>query len=107
MSDHLDVLAEEMILPACRLVAAVQDRDAHEVTEIVGALSVLELRALVVVLAELVPADDPAMDLFTLWKVQDEDRPLPPVTPEQAEANRRRLVEEVAVYENSHRRRAA
>lgn len=103
MSDHLDVLAEEMILPACRLVAAVQDRDAEQVAGIVEALSVLELRALVVVLAELVPADDPAMDLFTLWKVQDEDLPLPPVTPEQAEANRQRLSEEVAEYQHSRR----
>lgn len=106
MSDHLDVLAEEMILPACRLVAAVQGRAADEAASILETLSVLELRALAVVLAELVPADDPAMDLFTLWKVQDENAPLPPVTPEQAEANRQRLVDEVTEYEHAKRNAA-
>jgi hypothetical protein len=92
-----------MILPACRLVAAVQAREPEGVAGIVEALSVLELRALAVVLAELVPADDPAMDLFTLWKVQDNELPLLPVTAEQAEANRQRLVDEVAEYEHAKR----
>lgn len=106
MSRHLDDLAEEMILPACRLVAAVQDRDVREVAAIVEPLSLLQLRALVVVMAELVDPEDPALSLFTTWKTQDRDLPLPPITPEQAEANRRRLVEEVTEYKHAKRRAA-
>lgn len=106
MSRRLDDLAEEMILPACRLVAAVQGRDAGAVRELLTPLGMDSLRALAVVLAELVPADDPAMDLFTLWKVQDNELALPPVTPEQAEANLQRLVEEVTEYTNAKRRAA-
>lgn len=101
MSGHLDDLADQMILPACRLVAAVQDRDVDSVTQVVERLSVLELRALAVVLAELVPADDPAMGLFFTWKVQDSELPLPPVTAEQAAENRRRLLAEVAEHKRS------
>jgi hypothetical protein len=105
VSDHRDDLIEHMILPACRLVAAVQDRDTEQVAAIVERLSLLEMRALVVVLAELVPADDPALSLFTTWKIQDDDLALalPPVTPEQAEENRRRLEVEVAEYEHAKR----
>lgn len=103
MSTYLDDLADQMILPACRLVAAVQDRQRDEVTAIVEPLSAMELRALVVVLAELVPADDVATSLFTTWKLQDERAPLPPVTAEEAAENRRELVAEVAAYKKSKR----
>ena len=96
---NLDVLAEQMILPACRLVPAVQDGDADQVDAIVSPLSLLELRALAVVLASLVPAEDPAIGLFTTWKLQETSLPLPPVTPEHAADNRRRMVAEVAAFD--------
>ncbi|RSN12845.1 hypothetical protein DMB42_11750 [Nonomuraea sp. WAC 01424] len=101
--NYLDDLAEQMILPACRLVAAVQDRKADQVRELLTPLGVDSLRALAVVLAELIPRDDPATALFTAWKVQDNELPLPKVTAEQAEENRRRLVAEVAEYEAGKR----
>lgn len=63
-----DELVEAMILPACRLVPAVQAEDGKQVEEILAPLTGMQLRALVVVLASLVPADDPAMRLFTTWQ---------------------------------------
>lgn len=94
----LDDLAERMILPACRLVSDVQARDVEAVHARLSLLDGIELRALCVVLAELVPADDPALDLFTTWTHQDaERRPPVPVTGEQAAANRRALAAAIGV----------
>ncbi|TMR11049.1 hypothetical protein ETD86_37015 [Nonomuraea turkmeniaca] len=93
MSDVLDDLAERMILPAARLVPAVQDLDESETQAILSSLSLLELRALAVVLASLVPADDPAMELFTTWMHQSKPVPPRPISEGEARANRRRLLE--------------
>lgn len=93
MSAVLDELAEQMILPAARLVPAVQDGDALKAHLILGAMTVLELRALAVVLASMVPADDPAMELFTTWMHQS--APVPPraISSREAQINRQRLLE--------------
>jgi hypothetical protein len=103
----MDALAEEMVLPACRLVPAVQDGDADQVDAIVSPLSLFQLRALAVVLASLVPAEDPAVGLFTTWKLQESELPLPPVTPEQAAENRRRMVAEMKAFDREHSGRGA
>ncbi|KAB8186930.1 helix-turn-helix domain-containing protein [Nonomuraea phyllanthi] len=90
----LDALADDMILPACRLVPAVHDEDPDEVANIIGAMGVMELRALAVVLASLVPADDPALGLFTQWR---EDGP------GKAAGRRRLMLSEVAAWEQGKR----
>lgn len=93
MTAVLDELAEQMILPAGRLVPAVQDGDAREVHALLSPLSLMELRALVVVLATLVPADDPAMELFTTWIHQAKPVPPRPISGREAQANRARMLE--------------
>lgn len=96
MTAVLDELAEQMLLPACRLVPAVQDGSAGEVHAILSPLSLLDLRALVVVLAALVPADDPAMDVFTTWMHQAKPAPPRPISGREAQLNRARLAEALA-----------
>ncbi|MGA4989941.1 helix-turn-helix domain-containing protein [Nonomuraea bangladeshensis] len=90
----LDALADDMILPACRLVPAVQDEEPGKVADIIGAMGVMELRALAVVLASLVPADDPALGLFTHWQ---EDGP------GKAAERRRLMLAEVTAWEQGKR----
>jgi hypothetical protein len=65
MSADLDDLAARMILPAAQLVPAVQAEKHAETHTMLERLDVMELRALVVVLATWVPADD--LRLFASW----------------------------------------
>jgi hypothetical protein len=89
---EMDAFAAGMLPRAIDLVCQVRDRDADAVEEIIGPLSVVGLRALVVVLAAMVPDDQNADDLLA-WTHEPSlgPGPLPPVTPEQARENLRRL----------------
>ncbi|MET9339233.1 helix-turn-helix transcriptional regulator [Nonomuraea sp. NPDC003804] len=55
MTARLDDLAEQMLGPASRLIRAVRERDVAEAHDVLGALDVLELRALAVRLADIAP----------------------------------------------------
>lgn len=87
---ELDDLAERMLGPAAKLVPAVHRSNAAEVQAVLGRLSVPELRALVVVLANLVP-DDHALSQLVEWT-----REPPPVSKYRAAANRALLEAELA-----------
>ncbi|MEU6725555.1 hypothetical protein ABZ917_17755 [Nonomuraea wenchangensis] len=97
MSGYLDDLAEQMLAPATRLVVAVHDGDAATSHDVLARLGVLELRALAVTLAALVP-DDQALTALTAWT-----RGLAPVSDRQAAAHRELLEAEVAAFSRSRR----
>lgn len=100
MSD-LDALVEQMLRPATRLVCAVQDFDQQESRAILEPLDAMELRALAVALAALVP-DDQALEVLLAWSRNEG-----PISPRKARVNRDRLVAEVAEFERNHSRGAA
>jgi len=97
MSTYLDDLAEQMLAPATRLVVAVHDGDVATSHDVLGRLGVIELRALAVALAALVP-DDQALTVLTAWS-----RGLVPVTQQQAARHRDLLVAEVEAHSRSKR----
>lgn len=55
-----------MLMPAARLVEAVHAEDSKVTHELLGRLSVMELRALAVDLAALVPVGDVAVEALAL-----------------------------------------
>lgn len=85
--DVRDLLVEAMIGPAMELVGKVGDGDARGVEAILTGLDAERLYALAVVLAAMVPDDVPLGDLM------GPPPALPPVTPAEAEENRRVLEE--------------
>lgn len=90
MNEILDDLAERMLAPATRLVCAVQDHDVDDAHRLLSGLDVLELRALAVVMAALVP-DDATLEDLLAWT-----RNAGPISPRRAAVNRARLMAAVA-----------
>lgn len=90
MNEILDDLAERMLSSATQLVCAVQDYDTRDAHTLLSRLDVLELRALAVVLAALVPDDATLEDLLAWTRCQG------PVSPRRAAVNRARLMAAVA-----------
>lgn len=86
----LDGLAERMLGPATKLVISVHRANAAETHLVLGSLSVLELRALAVVLANLVP-DDHALTVLIEWTQGPS-----PVAESRAAENRAALEAELA-----------
>ncbi|MER7126662.1 hypothetical protein [Micrococcus luteus] len=86
----LDALAERMLWPATKLVAAVRDGDDRTCHDMLSHLGPVELRALAVVLAALVP-DDAALTALADWT-----RSAPPVSDRQAAEHRAALEAELA-----------
>lgn len=97
MSQILDDLADSMFAPAVRLVSAVHDRDQAATYHLLEGLSGMELRALAVNLAALVP-DDQALSTLLAWT-----RGVAPISDRQAERHRLELEAEVAAYARSRR----
>ncbi|MER7131219.1 hypothetical protein [Streptosporangium saharense] len=94
----LDALAERMLWPATRLIAAVHDRDDRASHDVLAGLGTVELRALCVVLAALVP-DDQALTTLADWT-----RGAPPVSERQAAEHRAALEAELADARAARRR---
>ena len=98
MTPHLlDEVAERMFAPAVRLVSAVHDYDRVTAHEVLAGLGVIELRALAVNLASLVP-DDEALGTLLTWS-----RSVAPISDRQATAHREQLEAEVVAYSRSKR----
>ncbi len=94
---HLDALAESLIPTAARLVVAVHDDDTTDAHDALGRLGVLELRALCVVLAAMVP-DDESLSSLLAWT-----RGVAPISERQAAANRARLEATIAAHARDRR----
>jgi hypothetical protein len=74
-------LAERMVPEAIALACAVRDGEAGEIAALIGARTRQELMGLLVVMAAMVPVDQPVSDLLD-WVTWDETgRPLPGTTP--------------------------
>lgn len=99
--EDLDDLAARMLWPAVTLVTAVHDADAQASRQVLRRLGTIELRALCVVLAALVP-DDQALTVLTRWT-----RDAPSVSDRQAARHRQELEAELAAEARHRRRRAA
>lgn len=93
----LDDMAERMFAPAVRLVEAVHDYDRATAHHLLAGLGVIELRALAVDLASLVP-DDEALTTLLAWT-----RGVAPISDRQAAKNREVLESEAAAYSRSKR----
>lgn len=93
----LDDMAERMFAPAVRLVEAVHDYDRATAHDVLAGLGVIELRALAVDLASLVP-DDEALTTLLAWS-----RGVAPISDRQAAKHREQLVAEVAAHARSKR----
>jgi hypothetical protein len=74
-------LAEQMVPVAAALACAVRGEETGDIEEILCPMGVLELRALVVVLAAMVPVDAPVGELLDWISWDEEGRPLPGSTP--------------------------
>lgn len=90
MNEILDELAERMLPSATQLVCAVQDYDTRDAHRLLSGLDVLELRALAVVLAAMVP-DDATLEQLLAWT-----RYQGPISPRRAAVNRARLLAAVS-----------
>lgn len=90
--DALDMLAAVMVPVAADLTCRVRDHDAVGVEQAIGGMSVLHLRALAVVLAAMVPDDQPLDDLIAWTRCP---RGPEPITPERAAANRAELLKAI------------
>lgn len=99
-ADTLDDLAQQMLWPATKLVAAVHDNDTRTSHAVLTRLDTVELRALAVVLASLVP-DDVTLTALARWTCG-----APPVSERQAARHRADLEAELAA-DAAQRRRAA
>lgn len=97
----LDDLAERLVPTAARLTVAVHDGEPGDSHDALAGLSVLELRALCVVLAAMVP-DDETLEVLLAWT-----RGVGPVSNRQAARNRARMVEAVSTRQASRARRSA
>jgi hypothetical protein len=93
----LDEVAGRMFAPAARLVTAVHDYDRATAHDVLAGLDVIELRALAVNLASLVP-DDEALATLLAWS-----RGVAPISDRQAAAHRDQLEAEVVAYSRSKR----
>lgn len=93
----LDDMAERMFAPAVRLVEAVHDYDRATAHDLLSGLGVVELRALAVDLASLVPDDEPLTTLLA-WS-----RGVAPISDRQAAVHRAQLEAEVIAYSRSKR----
>lgn len=97
VSPILDDLAERMFAPAVRLVEAVHDYDRATAHSLLAELDGMELRALAIDLASLVP-DDQALEVLLAWT-----RGVAPVSNRQAVKHRELLEAEAAAYSRSKR----
>jgi hypothetical protein len=61
-----EALIEAMVLPASRLALAVRSENAQECHRLLSPLDVVELQAMCVVLASMIPVDDVAPELMAL-----------------------------------------
>ncbi|GAA2990459.1 hypothetical protein GCM10017559_08100 [Streptosporangium longisporum] len=99
--DTLDDLAQQMFWPATKLVAAVHDHDTRTSHTVLSTLDTVELRALAVVLASLVPDD------HTFTTLARCTRGTPPVSERQAAQHRATLEAELAHAARTRRQAAA
>ncbi|MFI7628425.1 hypothetical protein [Microbispora rosea] len=97
----LDALAETMLPPATALVVAVHDHDVAAAHATLAGLDVLQLRALAVTLAALVPDDHTLTELLAWTRSQG------PISDRQAAVNRQRLEATLAAHDAHRRGRAA
>lgn len=97
MSPRLDDLTQRMFAPAVRLVEAVHDYDRAATHSLLAGLDVMELRALAVNLASLVP-DDQTLDALLAWS-----RGVAPISDRQAAKHREVLEAEVAAFSRAKR----
>lgn len=77
-------LAERMVPVAAELACAVREKDADGIGEILAGLDAQELTALAVVLAAMVPVDDPVSRLlgWVTWGGDGEPAVFPPAVPQ-------------------------
>lgn len=94
----LDALAERMLPPAATLVVAVHDHDIPTAHAMLEPLGVLELRALAVTLAALVPDDRTLTELLAWTRGQA------PISDRQAAAHRAQLEQTLAEHDAARRR---
>lgn len=74
-------LAERMVPVAAALACAVRDEDAHAIAGMIAGLSGQETAGLLVVLAAMVPVDQPVGDLLDWISWDENGRPLPGTVP--------------------------
>jgi hypothetical protein len=95
--EALDELAAVTLPVAAELICQVRDGDQAAIEARLTPMDPLHMRALVVVLAAMVPDDRPLNDLIA-W-TRGEWRPLEPITPERAELNRAELADALGIQD--------
>ena len=98
----LEALAGVMLSVAADLVCRVRDHDQTQIAAVLTPLDPVHLRALVVVLAAMVPADTPMGDLIA-WTRTAPGGALEDITPKHAARNRAALAAELG-YDDDYKR---